>query len=226
MNLTIIIPAYNAESFIENTIEQLLNNFNGSEIIIINDGSKDKTLEKIQKYESKIKIINHTNNLGKGMAIRNGFDIATNDNIIFTDADLPYGIENMQKMYGILENNDNSMVIGYRKYFKENLWRHMTHIGMNIAIQFLFWFNIYDTQCGLKGFKRNFIKSILSKLISNNFTIDVELMYLAKINKQKIIKVLVDPKMSKDTSTIKIKDIIIMIIEILKIRFNKNYFKK
>jgi dolichyl-phosphate beta-glucosyltransferase len=225
MDLSIIIPAYNAENFIDNTINKLISSFPESEIIIINDGSQDRTLDKINNY-SNIKVINHTENLGKGKSLQDGFKLTSKKFIIFTDADLPYGIDNIKKVYDKLENNACDIVVGYRTKFKESFFRHLTHIGINVIIQFLFWFNIYDTQCGLKGFKKGFIDKIQSKLISKNFTIDIELLYLAKILKQNVCKLIVDTNYDKKSSTIKIKDIIIMLIEIFKIRFNKNYFKK
>jgi len=225
MNLSIIIPAYNSGQFIEKNIETLLNNFSGSEIIIVNDGSTDDTLNKISNYQEKIVIINHSKNYGKGKALRSGFKIASKDIIIFTDADLPYGIENIKIMYDMLARNEGDVIIGYRTDFKENFWRHATHWGINIIIQTLFWWSIFDTQCGIKGFKKSFIDKIESKLIIDNFTIDIELLYMAKIHKQKILKILVEMKKDTHASTIKIKDIIIMCFDILKIRFNKNYFK-
>jgi dolichyl-phosphate beta-glucosyltransferase len=225
MDLSIIIPAYNAENFIDNTINKLISSFPESEIIIINDGSQDRTLDKINNY-SNIKVINHTENLGKGKSLQDGFKLTSKKFIIFTDADLPYGIDNIKKVYDKLENNACDIVVGYRTKFKESFFRHLTHIGINVIIQFLFWFNIYDTQCGLKGFKKGFIDKIQSKLISKNFTIDIEFLYLAKILKQNVCKLIVDTNYDKKSSTIKIKDIIIMLIEIFKIRFNKNYFKK
>jgi glycosyltransferase involved in cell wall biosynthesis len=138
MNLTIIIPAYNAEKFIEKTIEELLINFHDDEIIIINDGSTDKTLEKLQKYNDKIVIINHLKNEGKGSAIQDGFKKAIGEVVIFTDADLPYGIDNIKDMYNCLSNTDNDIVIAYRTKFRENFFRHITHMGINIMIQILF----------------------------------------------------------------------------------------
>lgn len=58
----------------------------------------------------------------------------------------------------------------------------------------------------------------------NNFTIDIELLHLAKINKQKIGKLFVTMTAQKNTTTIKLRDVVIMLFDILKIRFNKNYF--
>jgi dolichyl-phosphate beta-glucosyltransferase len=117
-------------------------------------------------------------------------------------------------------------VIAYRTKFRENFFRHITHMGINIMIQILFWFNVYDTQCGLKGFKKSFIDRIKNQLISKNFTIDIEILHLAKKYDQKIAKLLVYTRNINKDSTIKLVDIIVMMIEILKIRFNKNYIKK
>ncbi len=226
MKLSIIIPAYNAEKLIEKTIEELLTNFANEEIIIVNDGSLDKTLEVVKKYQEKVTIINHEKNMGKGRAIRSGFEKANGDIIIFTDADLPYGVENIFDIYNCLQNTDNDLVIAYRKKFRESFFRHITHMGINTIIQILFWFNVYDTQCGLKGFRKSFIDKIKHQLISNNFTIDIEILHLAKKYNQKTAKLLVYSKNVNKDSTIKIIDIILMMFEILKIRFNKNYIKK
>ncbi|MDD3808480.1 MAG: glycosyltransferase family 2 protein [Candidatus Pacebacteria bacterium] len=137
MDLSIVIPAYNAEKFIDNTINQLISSFPESEIIVINDGSQDKTLDKINNY-TNIKVINHTENLGKGRSLQDGFKTASKNFIVFTDADLPYGIDNIKKIYAKLENNTCDIVVGYRTKFKESLFRHLTHIGINMIIQFLF----------------------------------------------------------------------------------------
>lgn len=138
MDLTIIVPAYNAEKFIKTNILNLINRFNNSEIIVINDGSIDKTSKELSILADKIKIINHPVNLGKGAAIRSGFLIASGDIIVFTDADLPYGIDNIEKLYTQLKNEAYDIVIGHRDNFQESLFRHITHLGINTLIRFLF----------------------------------------------------------------------------------------
>lgn len=224
MNLSIIIPAFNAEPFIQTNIQKLIDKFNDSEIIVVNDGSFDKTLEQLAIFNNRIKIINHSKNLGKGAAIRHGFDLATGDIIIFTDADLPYGLENIAKLYEQFQTTSSDIVIGYRHRFQDSFLRNVTHSAINIIIRLLFWWDIYDTQCGLKGFKKTFIDKVKDKMCINNFTIDIELLRLAQIHHQKISKLPVVMNTTKNTTTIKLKDVIIMFFDILKIRFNKNYF--
>mgnify|MGYP003736019201 CR=1 FL=1 len=224
MDLTIIIPAYNAEQFIQNNVQGLINRFNNSEIIVVDDGSNDKTFDKLSTLADKIKIIKHSQNLGKGAAIRSGFFSASGDIVIFTDADLPYGLDNIEKLYWQLKNSQNDVVIGYRHRFKESFFRHLTHLAINVMIEVLFLWNIYDTQCGLKGFKKNFIDEIKTKMRVNNFTVDIEILHLAKIKNKKIERFPVTMSTKNSVTTIKFKDTIIMFFDILKIRFNKNYF--
>ena len=138
MNLSIIIPAYNAEQFIQINIQKLIDKFSDSEIIVVNDGSFDKTLEQLTIFNNRIKIINHSENLGKGAAIRSGFSLATGNIVIFTDADLPYGLENIAKLYDQLQATSSDIVIGCRNHFQESFFRHITHLGINTIIRFLF----------------------------------------------------------------------------------------
>lgn len=91
MKLSIIIPAYNEQNTISAVIKKVLNNKLVSEIIVVNDGSTDKTGFRIQDAgRRKIKIINKKQNEGKGAAIRDALKIVTGDIIIIQDADLEY----------------------------------------------------------------------------------------------------------------------------------------
>jgi len=224
MTLSIIIPAYNSELFISDTISKLSMFFPYAEIIVVNDGSNDSTLEILKKFGNSIKIVDYQKNTGKGFALKQGFKLATGDIIVFTDADLPYPLEKIQEIVSTLEKNDEiGVAIATRPNFYEFGFRKLTHECCSLGTNFLFWLKIKDTQCGLKGFKKYFIKKIEPFIISKNFTIDIELLYLAKITKTKIAKVPVTHSKQK-FSTIKIFDIIKMGFELLKIRLT-NYKK-
>jgi dolichyl-phosphate beta-glucosyltransferase len=101
---SIIIPAYQAEKLITRTLEILLENYNekikngDAEIIVINDGSRDKTQEILEKYTDYITILKNEKNMGKGFSIRKAYLYAQSDYVIYTDADLPYGVESIQKI--------------------------------------------------------------------------------------------------------------------------------
>ena len=139
--------------------------------------------------------------------------------MIFTDDDLPYGVEGISKILNELENG-HDLVIGVREEFYSDIFYK------KIMRPFLYWINFVffglkfpDTQCGLKGFQKKVGKKLFSLSFVKGFAIDVEILYLAKKLgfKVKIIKV-----KQKDIakSTFKMKGIMKMVFEILKIKFH------
>lgn len=107
VKLSVIVPAYNEEDNIVNTIELIYNTLKSIkdidyEILVVNDGSSDKTLEKAihtAKSKPEIKIVSHPFNKGLGSAIKTGFSNTTGDYIILMDADLSYGVEYIPKLF-------------------------------------------------------------------------------------------------------------------------------
>jgi len=116
--LTIIMPAYNEEATISEAIKRVLKtNIKGvkKELIVVNDGSKDKTLASIKKVKDKrIHLINKTKNQGKGAAIRSGFTKATGDVIIIQDADLEYDPSEINKLLIPIKDGLADVVYGSR----------------------------------------------------------------------------------------------------------------
>ncbi|MCS7232112.1 MAG: glycosyltransferase, partial [Elusimicrobiota bacterium] len=110
--ISIIIPVYNEEKRIEQTLHILMNyiknRFNRYEIIIVDDGSTDKTLQLLQKFieYSEIKVVMNKQNLGKGAAVRNGVLNAEGEYIYFTDADLSTPIEELEKFLSYIKDYD------------------------------------------------------------------------------------------------------------------------
>ena len=91
MNISIVIPVYNEEQFIEEIIKRVNAVDIKKEIIVVNDGSTDSTKLKLENINLKnLKIINNHNNKGKGYAIKTGLKYVRNDIVIIQDADLEY----------------------------------------------------------------------------------------------------------------------------------------
>src|SRR3989338_10333731 len=116
LKLSIIIPAYNEK----NTIEEIIRRVNAvnlgaieKEIIVIDDGSKDGTREIIKNIPGLVAIF-HEKNLGKGGAIKTGFQKATGDFVIIQDADLEYDPEEYSRLLGPLVTNRADVVFGSR----------------------------------------------------------------------------------------------------------------
>ncbi|GAB4534030.1 MAG: hypothetical protein Fur0020_00300 [Thermodesulfovibrionia bacterium] len=125
--LSYIIPVYQAESFIYNNLDLLVgfcsdSNPIRSEIIVVNDGSTDKTHEIIEDYINKnktsvpIRYINLSRNVGKGLAIKKAVESAHGKYLIFTDCDLPYSFKDIKEVGYNLVHNGANVVIASRMH--------------------------------------------------------------------------------------------------------------
>ncbi len=118
MKLSIIIPVYNEQKTISEVLKKVedlkLDDFE-KEIIVVDDGSKDTSKEKIKKAKvNGMKIYFHERNMGKGAAIRTGVEHATGDYIVIQDADTEYNPEDIKKLLSVVNNSKDSVVYGTR----------------------------------------------------------------------------------------------------------------
>lgn len=231
MHISLIVPAYNEEKIIVKTLKKLefflKNEKDKWEILIINDGSTDNTLEILENYKPKFfKIVSYKKNKGKGFAIKKGVEEATKDYICFIDSDLAYSFDNLKILLSYLENFD--VVIGSRNLETDNhknisTLRRIFGKGFNILSNIILGYKIKDTQCGLKAFKKQAAKDLFSKQTLNGWGFDTEILYLAKKKKYKIkeVRAMVLKKYGAQESKINfLKDPIKMFLDLLKIRLN------
>ena len=116
--LSVIIPAYNEESYIQEIIARVkkadLKKLKlQKEIVVVDDGSTDKTASIASKI-SGIKLIRHVKNSGKGAAIRTGLKSSTGDIILIQDADLEYDPSEISKVVGLIVEGKADVVYGSR----------------------------------------------------------------------------------------------------------------
>ncbi|MDC3149546.1 glycosyltransferase family 2 protein [Alphaproteobacteria bacterium] len=189
--LSIIMPCFNCEEIISDTIIKLFNlvkdaNLDSYEFILINDGSSDNTAEIISNFQSEnIKFIDNKKNLGKSASILIGLNNSKFDNVILIDCDLPY----IDKILEVLRNLDQFDFVYINRKSKESKIINNTKgfyifsrfvIGHTISILlnlFFFNFKVGDTQAGLKAFKKP-INLNEYKFISKKFFFDAELMLI------------------------------------------------
>jgi glycosyltransferase involved in cell wall biosynthesis len=114
MDLSIVIPMFNEADNVETTlyrIEEALTSFQGDyEIIVVNDGSLDNTLEilnRLAEQDERLKVVSHTKNIGRGMALRRGFQESKGEFIVSIDADLSYGPHYIMELIKALENDQD-----------------------------------------------------------------------------------------------------------------------
>jgi glycosyltransferase involved in cell wall biosynthesis len=177
MKLSIIVPAYNEEKRIEEALSKAIK-FNPKnwtkEIIVVNDGSTDKTIQKIKKFENKVKIIDYKNNRGKGFAIRQGIKKTRGDFILIQDADLEYDPIDLPIM---LEKTGNSDAIYGSRFLGEIDGISIMHLFGNkflsLATSVLYGQKITDMETGYKLIRSKVMKDL--NLKSDNFDIEPEI---------------------------------------------------
>jgi len=232
MYLSLIIPAYNEEKRLSNTlfeIDKYLREQNYDyEIIVVNDGSKDKTTEIVKNLIPKIKnlrLIDNKINRGKGYVVKQGMLEAKGEYRIFTDADNSTPIDQIEKMWsGFKKGYD--IVIGSRDIkgaviANPQSWiRRRLGDAFNLLVQIILglW-GIWDTQCGFKGFTKEAAKNIFEKCKVSHFAFDPEILVLGKKLGYKIKEIPIVWINAPD-SKVKVKSIIKMAIDLLKIRLN------
>ncbi len=188
MQTSIVIPAYNEEKRITPFLLSLLDfsrKMKEIEVIIVNDGSTDKTLEIIQtltKENKLIKIVSYKQNQGKGWAVKQGIESAQGEKIVFIDADGSIPPTEIPKMLEKLDQYD--IVVGDRTSpysdVKQSTIRRIIGIIFNSYVRILFQEDIPDHLCGFKGFKKHIAKELFKELKTYGWIFDVELFYIIK----------------------------------------------
>jgi len=232
MFLSVIIPAYNEEKRLPKTLQSindyLLRQPYDYEILVIDNGSTDKTPEIVKNLESQIrglKLIEGLSGRGKGFAIRKGMLEAKGDFRIFTDADNSTSIDQIEKMWPEFKAGFD-VVIGSRDIkgaiipVPQSWWRRRLGDIFNLIVQFFsgLW-GIWDTQCGFKGFSATAADELFLKSKIDGWAFDVEVLILAKKLGYQIKEIPVtwinDPE-----SKVKFKGMVKMLLEVLEIRWN------
>ena len=233
MLLSIIVPVFNEEQNIGILIEKLIKlDFSQTnldkEIIVVNDGSNDRSLEIIKKFE-KIKIINQ-NNLGKGRAVQNGIKIAEGDYVLIQDGDLEYNPEDIISMCNVVETSQMMSIYGSRykplylnilpRYYKnQNLTSYLANILFMLLFMFLYFRFISDPLTGYKLYSREFFMN--NTIHSMGFEADHEITAKLIKQKYKIIEIPVSykPRTKEEGKKINFFDALKAMVTIIKYRF-------
>lgn len=204
IHLSVIIPAYNEESRIAKTLldidRYLSKQKYGYEILVVNDGSKDKTAKIIQNFQSVVRnleLINNPENHGKGYVVRQGMLQAKGKYRLFTDADNSTSIEHVEKMWPFFEkgfevvigSRDSKDAKGAKQAVSQSFIKRLMGNFGNLLIQILAVWGIWDTQCGFKAFQSKAAKDIFSRLIIDRWGFDIEALAVAQRLGYKIAKV-------------------------------------
>ena len=233
MYLSIVIPAYNEEKRISNTlrsINQYLSKQDFAyEILVVNDGSKDSTAKVVNDLIPEIKnlkLIDNKDNHGKGYVVRQGIMEATGKYRLFTDADNSTTIDQIEKMWPYFHEG-YTVVIGSRD-LKDSvldppqpfLRNFILGEGFKLFRKLVIglW-NLEDTQCGFKAFSELMVPGVFPKCKIDRFAFDPEILLVAQKKGFKIKEIPIYWK-NDLASTVKASSMIKMAMDLFRIRFN------
>lgn len=178
-SLSVVIPAFNEEANTKRcltSINDVLKKLKiDSEIIFVNDGSKDKTGEVakgLTKTIKHLKVVENHPNLGYGGSLKRGFEEAKKNFIVFTPADNQFDFSEVTQLIQKQEETDADIVSGIRVDDSDPLHRRFFRWGWNTLVRALFGYLATDVDCGFKLFRRDILKRI--SLPSDGAMIDTQ----------------------------------------------------
>lgn len=164
-SLSLVLPAHNEEANIEVVVNQALTALprftDDFEIIVVNDGSKDRTraiIESLAQRDPRIKPLHHAVNKGYGGALTTGFRASTGDYVMFMDADRQFDINDLALLTPFANRFD--IVAGFRKERHDPIHRRINALIFNLAVRTLFGIHLYDIDCAFKLFRGDLIRSM------------------------------------------------------------------
>lgn len=230
IELSVIVPAYDEATripkFLGNLLEFGRKNLESYEIIVVNDGSEDRTKEivlNIIQGDKRAKLISYNDNMGKGHAVLQGVLKAKGKFILFIDADGSIKPQEILNLHGIYQKYNYDIVIGSRISTLSNitdpqpLSRRLLSKIFNLYSNVLFQIKINDLLCGFKGFSRDVALQIFKNLKAYRWEFDVELLYKARKNGIKVYQLPIEWK-HEEGSKMKIYDPIFIFLNLLKLR--------
>jgi dolichyl-phosphate beta-glucosyltransferase len=235
--LSVVIPAYNEERVIGDTVKRVatyLQTFGDSELLIVDDGSRDRTREIVGKLSSRfpnVRLIENDRNRGKGYSIKHGILESRGDLVLFTDADLVYPIEGVEPFVRAVEQGADVAIASrshpgtlfalhprhfsyiYQRYLVGRTYINLVNRLLNLGVT--------DTQAGFKCFRGDAARRIFSRTTLYDFAFDAEALFIARQLGYRVIELPVYFLYFGEQSSVQLaKDSVRMVRDLLRIRQN------
>ena len=228
--LSIIIPAFNEEKRLPNTLEKVFgfirNQSFSTEVIVVDNGSWDSTLETAQSFQKEnddLRVL-HEVERGKGLAVRRGMLAAAGDYLFMCDADLSMPIEEINRFFpsggGSIDIAVASREAPGAVRYNEPGYRHWGGRGVNLMIRLFAIPGIRDTQCGFKMFSNEAAKDLFNQQTLNNWSFDIEILYIALRRGYEIKEIPIPWYFNPETKLSPLKDALRMAFDIAIIHRN------
>ncbi len=226
MTVAVLIPVYNEESTIETLIEAVIKRREVTEIIAVNDGSVDRSLEiliNLAQKDKRIKVVDLKKNSGKGTAIREGLKLVSSDITIIQDADLEYDPGNYPALLAPFVSPGINVVYGSRL---KKAWNKSTNIlfllggiGVTLATNILYGTLLTDEPTGYKVFRSEVLKTINLKSRGFEFCPEITAKVLRQGHQIHEVPITYYPRTVAEGKKIRFRDGITAIFTLLKYRF-------
>lgn len=226
MNLSVIIPIYNEEKFLREIIERVSETNLVYEIICVDDGSSDDSpsiLNELKLHnDPPILVLSHSENKGKGAAIRTGLSKVRGDLVLIQDADLEYNPKNYKDLLAPFDNNDVQVVYGSRNLIKNPKSSVAFYYGgrlLSVVTNIIYGSKITDESTCYKVFRTDLLKSMNLNRDGFDFCPEVTAKTLKRGIKIHEVPISYNPRSRDEGKKIKWYDGIIAIWTLLKFRF-------
>jgi glycosyltransferase involved in cell wall biosynthesis len=200
--LTIVLPCYQEAERLPTALERYLAHFSARvqdvEVLVVDDGSTDQTLaaaEAVAARDRRVRVLRCPTHRGKGFAVRTGMLAGRGDRLVFTDADASYGPDEVERVLRALDGAP--VAIGRRGDLETSgpVLRRLASRVFNQAMRRLLGLPFRDTQCGLKGFRREAARELFGRTRVDGFAFDAEVLFLARRLGLTVAEVPVSPEL-------------------------------
>ncbi len=218
MKISIVIPAYNEEKRIFNTIAETERTMSelqlNHEIVLVDDGSRDGTYAEMLKAAPLYKNVypvRYEKNQGKGHALKHAFSFVTGDLVTFLDADLDLHPNQLPTFLEYMKKYNADVVVGSKRHPKSKLYypayRKILSFAYNIMTRILFNLSLRDTQAGLKLFKYEVLKKVFPRVSVKKYAFDLEILVNAHHLGYRIVEAPIILNFQRKFGRIRLRDI-------------------
>jgi dolichyl-phosphate beta-glucosyltransferase len=229
--LSVVVPAYNEEERLVVSLGKIASYLDAggidAEILVVDDGSKDRTAELATKALAgrRGRVVANGENRGKGYSVRHGVLEARGRFVLLTDADLSTSIEDHARLAQVMRDRDVDVVIGSRALpgssveIRQGRVRETMGRSFNVMIRFLTGLPFRDTQCGFKLMDRERVMPLVEKMVVDGFAFDVELLFLCARFGLSVVDVPVTWRNATGSKVSMVADPLRMIADVLRVRW-------
>ncbi len=233
--ISIVIPAFEEDARVGESITRILEFIKSSEIraelIVVDDGSNDRTAEVSQAAfetaeEVPTQVVRYDQNRGKGFAVKTGLLATSADIALFSDADLSTPIEELPKLVDPIRNGEYDLTFGSRALDRSLIGTHQPWRReqggkvFNLVVRTLTGMPFWDTQCGFKAFNMTKFRPLLKLMQIDRFGFDVEFLYVAQLHGLRLREIPVRWNNDERSKVSVVRDSLRMFKEVTEIRRN------